>query len=75
VEPVEAIEACIEMCGGLNELAKELEVTAPAICYWRKTQVPKSRVPQLVALSENRLTETDFRPDLNWNFIKQWAKS
>lgn len=73
MEPQDALAACIEMYGSLKNLAEELEVSPPAICYWRKTHVPKARVPQLVALSGNRLKHSDFRPDINWKFYKRWG--
>lgn len=75
MEPRQALQACIEMCGSLKGLADELEVTPSAICYWRNSQIPKDRVNQLVELSGHRLKETDFRPDLNWKFIKKWSEA
>lgn len=57
-----ALREAIKQAGGVRALARQLEITAPAIIAWREVGVPVRRVLAIEKLTG--VSRHDLRPDI-----------
>jgi len=73
MEPKDALQAASIICGSQKELADRVGVAPQTVSYWKREGVPKKYVRKLVEICDNQVTYSDFRPDVNWEFLMRGA--
>jgi len=65
-----AISQAIDTAGSVTRLAKILDVSVQAVCFWRdgKRSVPANRCPAIERATGGLVTRQDLRPH-DWHLI------
>lgn len=68
------IESAIEKLGSVAALARGLQVTSQAVCFWRdeKRKIPADKCPEIEKLTGVRCEA--LRPDVDWAYLRGTAK-
>lgn len=69
---INAIREAIHGAGGPSKVARELNVSPQAVCFWRdgKRQLPAEVCPVLERLNEGRVRCEAMRPDVDWAYLR-----
>lgn len=68
------IESAIKQAGSVASLARGLQVTSQAVCFWRdeKRKIPADKCPEIEKLTGVRCEA--LRPDVDWAYLRGTAK-
>lgn len=66
------IKRAAHIIGGITKLAKELDVTPPAIHHWISgiRPIPAERCPQIERATKGAVRCEDLRPDVDWSVLR-----
>jgi DNA-binding transcriptional regulator YdaS (Cro superfamily) len=69
------IQAAIMHLGNATKLAKALDVTTQAVCFWRdgKREIPADKCPLIERVTDGKVRCEDLRPDVDWQYIRNSA--
>ena len=59
-----ALEQALNIIGGVNILAKELELHPMAVYQWKKRGVPAKHVSRVSEMTHNAVSCHELRPDI-----------
>lgn len=68
------IEYAIKKLGSVAALARGLQVTSQAVCFWRdeKRKIPADKCPEIEKLTGVRCEA--LRPDVDWAYLRGTAQ-
>ena len=71
------IQAAIDWCGTISNLAKALGVTPQAVSFWRDglRQLPADKCPLIERVTEGVVTCEMLRTDVDWAYIRCRCKA
>lgn len=70
---MKAIEQAISIAGNATRLAKALNVSTQAVCFWRDgaRSIPAERCPDIERFTQGTVRCEELRPDVDWGYLRR----
>jgi DNA-binding transcriptional regulator YdaS (Cro superfamily) len=71
------VQRAIESQGSVAALARQLNVTTQAVCFWRdgKRKIPAEKCIEIERITDRSVRCEDLRPDADWTYLRNSAHS